>query len=1769
MIARHVRLGGVKPCWQHMRRPLLRNQTERTMTEHAITQWLEGLGLGQYADAFRSEQIDLQALPSLTEEHLERLGVAAMGHRVRMLQAIAELDSAPADAAALRDLVQRLPTPVALPLAEYVAEADPRIKLWSACDAVEDLLRLLVFLGVGELSRLSSGPSQALPDGLRRSIQRMIEAPTLGSWRRMAEEVARQASEVPTDDSALPELLSSVVETLAPLLDGPAGERTPERSFLVMRNRLAHGSIGRAQSAKLLTIWQPDFEALWLRFAWLTDLHLVVRRSEGFGVLRGPTTSPLPFEPEAQPGAATLPIVQRLEEQLGSAHSVLALRGEHIIPLWPLALFDVPQHPFEPTEPDTPPLPQVYARLGQVNLQYHPLGDTGILQSEPADEAGKERFLALFRPSAPRPQVGKPAGFTVKGFEESFRSLAPRLIGREPERAALRRALDEMPSGVLWLDGPAGMGKSYLVAHLADELLRLEHPDTLVLGYQFRADDARCARDPFLRFAIERIAAFLGQNTPSAEENTKPLNRLKSLIDALADGSEGGRRLIFLLDGLDEIADRDRGFVADIPLAIRGPSLTWLCAGRPEQGLPEAFAAAGATRVFPEGLPPMSTDDIRAMLMAYIGPLRKTLLRRDTEDGERIANPFVDKVARLSEGLPLYVKYVVGDILARRYRVLDAGETLPPGLDAYHAELIRRLGIGDLQQVLTPLAATLAVAWEPLPVPALADLLCRRTLVPEGEPGLALIRKALGLIQSMIRAARTPVDRDGRDEPGYVLYHHSLAQHMAESAACTHSVAEARRSLAEQAKTLRTGPPAPYLYRRGIAHLLESGKPGAALALLTDFDYLMDRLRTLPDPDAVEGLGDDWRAVLRQVPIQDRKTRLWEAFFREREHILRRGAWRWPAYKILLQLAVEHADDSPVTLAAERWLESGACDWVWLSQARRPRTVLVDPCTMTFEGHTTYVAGAIEVSPTRVASWSGDGTLRLWDMATGVEVMQTMEYGADIIASATALSGHRFVTGANDGRLRIWNSMTGDLLQTIHAHRNHIAGIKRLAGGRMLSWTCFDEYWASETFRDQGDDSGAIENTLKIWDESSGELLHTLVGHSGGIEQVWPLANGNLVSWSRDMSMRFWDGSNGICLAILPAPDPTVMQLVVDRGLAITWNSQNTSDTRVFVIRYENPLAAFTLDGHTARVDGVRVVGTQTLVSWSEDQTLRVWDIDTGELRHILTGHTGAVSGAIAAPDQKLLSYSTDGTLRLWDFRTGDAVGVLTGHDGEILGAALLSNGAILSWSRDGTLRLWNSRVAPSSALPEDFILQGESPTFVTSDCILLDTVRGKELRDPLDGTLIACLDKQMGSQLQGATVMPNAKIVTWSLDNDLHVWDGRRGTLDFLLNGHTDRINGVASLPFARFLSWSQDGTMRIWNSEAGSMVAVLSGSSAGITEVRVFNGGIAMVRAGIRTGVSDTEEITLWDIDRAIVLAVLPAWVWGACHCLVGDRSSASIAGQLKAEANRRELVVWNNKQSDISPKSVLKGPLGQTLRLEDSMPAVRSVSGWLIEEEMLLDALDIDDSEALDVSLVGGNYLLSTQPDHPAPHRLWCRENYVSCRDIQGLPNWTPKGAVLLDQRRLLVWYWGWTASGLGYHTSAEDVFYVVDVETGVCLTSALKSPDLAFLDQLGLARWAALEYPSGISGNTASWIHGRSAGIVVTTDGAAGIVRWEGRYRWETVALSGSGRLVVGRDTGQMTCLELYRGRRRIALDEYEHGCIKPDGRDLTATTPAED
>jgi WD40 repeat protein len=98
------------------------------------------------------------------------------------------------------------------------------------------------------------------------------------------------------------------------------------------------------------------------------------------------------------------------------------------------------------------------------------------------------------------------------------------------------------------------------------------------------------------------------------------------------------------------------------------------------------------------------------------------------------------------------------------------------------------------------------------------------------------------------------------------------------------------------------------------------------------------------------------------------------------------------------------------------------------------------------------------------------------------------------------------------------------------------------------------------------------------------------------------------------------------------------------------------------------------------------------ILSWSTDNTLRLWDAATGAAIGEPLRHQGWVGGAVYSPDSKrILSWSLDKTLRLWDAATGVAIGEPLRHEGGVTGAVYSPDGQhILSWSRDKTLRFWD-----------------------------------------------------------------------------------------------------------------------------------------------------------------------------------------------------------------------------------------------------------------------------------------------------------------------------------------------------------------------------------------------------------------------------------------------------------------------------------------------
>jgi len=201
--------------------------------------------------------------------------------------------------------------------------------------------------------------------------------------------------------------------------------------------------------------------------------------------------------------------------------------------------------------------------------------------------------------------------------------------------------------------------------------------------------------------------------------------------------------------------------------------------------------------------------------------------------------------------------------------------------------------------------------------------------------------------------------------------------------------------------------------------------------------------------------------------------------------------------------------------------------------------------------------------------------------------------------------------------------------------------------------------------------SASADYTLKVWDAHTGEELRTLRGHTGTVYDCAISPAGDIiVSASEDETLKIWDARTGeelrtlrghtnsvIGCAISPAGD-IIVSASWDETLKV-WDARTGKER--LTLRGHTGKKRSTLRGHTGFVFGCAISPAgDTIVSASEDQTLKVWDARTGEELRTLHGHTGRVSGcAISPAGDTIVSASYDWTLKVWDVRSGACLSTL------------------------------------------------------------------------------------------------------------------------------------------------------------------------------------------------------------------------------------------------------------------------------------------------------------------------------------------------------------------------------------------------------------------------------------------------------------------------------------------------------------------------------
>jgi WD40 repeat protein len=244
------------------------------------------------------------------------------------------------------------------------------------------------------------------------------------------------------------------------------------------------------------------------------------------------------------------------------------------------------------------------------------------------------------------------------------------------------------------------------------------------------------------------------------------------------------------------------------------------------------------------------------------------------------------------------------------------------------------------------------------------------------------------------------------------------------------------------------------------------------------------------------------------------------------------------------------------------------------------------------------------------------------------------------------------------------------------------------------------------------------------------------------------------------------------------------------------------------------------LTGHTGGVEGVAVTSDDRLalsVSWN---TVKVWEIDTGQELRTLRGSMGEVFGVAVTPDGRLaLSASEDHTVKVWDLETGQEVHTLKGHINWVWGMAVTPDSRLaLSASRDSTVKVW-------------------------------DLETGQELRTLTGHT----------GGVKGVAVTPDGRLaLSASGDHTVRVWDIESSSDVHILKEHTGEVSDIAVTPGDRYaLSASQDGTVKVWDIQAGQIIHTFKGHQYGVKSVTVTPDGRRALSASLDS------TVKVWDLE------------------------------------------------------------------------------------------------------------------------------------------------------------------------------------------------------------------------------------------------------------------------------------------------------------------
>jgi WD40 repeat protein len=474
-----------------------------------------------------------------------------------------------------------------------------------------------------------------------------------------------------------------------------------------------------------------------------------------------------------------------------------------------------------------------------------------------------------------------------------------------------------------------------------------------------------------------------------------------------------------------------------------------------------------------------------------------------------------------------------------------------------------------------------------------------------------------------------------------------------------------------------------------------------------------------------------------------------------------------------------------------------------------------------------FIRNALVLSNRRVLFVGSDGLLRSWDVANGEQAESAAKHDGAVSGVRLTADG-RILSWSEDNTLRLWEAHSLRQIGAPMPHEDHINGALAMTNGRILSWTSSTILYLWHGNREMASDVQSISGAIRLPDDQflwwSRATLHILNSRTGRSTELGThgeskvvgglvLRNGHVLTWSEDGMLRLWNLQERRQIGDdMQHGEPAVEAYETPDNAILSWSYDGTMN--LWDQSTGKPIGQTMRHGD--RMDGALITTTRRVFSWANNGTLKLWISGTGEPVHVVPEmHHVRPVRALETRYGRILTWSADGTLRLWSSINGDPAGTPMAHESKVVGARAMRDGRrIASWSNDGKLRLSDLNDDRQTGPEIDLAAPAIDILEMSDGRILYWSDSELGLWNPTDGenfkfeTTGPNFKSEQPHWFLGALEMPNKRILSWSSDGGLRLWDPTTGfVIGPAMRVGAGFVHGAIVASDGMMLSWSDDG--------------------------------------------------------------------------------------------------------------------------------------------------------------------------------------------------------------------------------------------------------------------------------------------------------------------------------------------------------------------------